>query len=293
MEQPIKELRTAFLDARRDLAKDTLESYSYSLQSFVDFAKNRIQSIDDITEDMLKRYTAHLRTTKKCSATSIQQYVTILKLMLRWADHHVKYTYRMPSKDKKVIKLKRMNRWFTEEDVKRCLEYQFHVFHNRNHLMVRLMIETGARVREIAQVETRDINAVKCTARIRESKTEPRTVFYSQETGKVFGLVIKDIKNAKMKGKDIKHIKIFPSVKQMKRIVSDMLIDLGLKNTKDGRGPHTFRHYCATYLHYMGGLSISDIGFLLGDTPDMIRSRYLHPTPEMLQGRMDQVWQRG
>jgi integrase len=57
----------------------------------------------------------------------------------------------------------------------------------------------------------------------------------------------------------------------MKRIVNDMLKGLALKDGKDGRGPHTFRHYFATYLCYVGGMEISDIGFLMGDTPDMIR----------------------
>jgi integrase len=90
-----------------------------------------------------------------------------------------------------------------------------------------------------------------------------------------------------------KYINLFPGVGHMKRIVNDMLVDLDLKNGADGRGPHTFRHYCATHLHYIGNVSISDIGFLLGDTPDMIRSSYLHPTPEMLKGRMENVWNGG
>jgi len=31
---------------------------------------------------------------------------------------------------------------------------------------------------------------------------------------------------------------------------------------------------------------IEDIAFLLGDTVETIRERYLHPTPEMLKGRV-------
>ena len=124
---------------------------------------------------------------------------------------------------------------------------------------------------------------------LRESKTQPRAVFFSLETGKVFEKVVRE-KQAQIWTKSVN---LFPSVGHIKRIINDMLRDLGLKNEKDGRGPHTFRHYCATYLHYVGGMSISDIGFLLGDTPDMIRERYLHPTPEMLKGRMDKVWAGG
>jgi integrase len=285
----MEDLRNSFLRARKDLAKDTLDSYHHSLQAFVDFSSDRIQSVEEITTDTFEKYTAYLREHKGCSGTSIQQYVTILKLMLRWADHPVEYTYRLPSKERKLVKLKRMNRWFTEQDVSRCLGYRFPVHHDRNHLAVRLMVETGARVREIAQVTSIDVDPDKCMVWLRESKTEPRPVFYSTETGKVFDQVIRS-RQVHMWNR---YIKLFPSVGHIKKIINDMLKDLGLKNGKDGRGPHTFRHYCATYLHYVGGMSISDIGFLLGDTPGMIRDRYLHPTPEMLKGRMDKVWNGG
>jgi integrase len=285
----MENLRSSFLQARGDLAKDTLDSYHHSLQAFVDFSSDRIQSVEEITTDTIEKYTAYLGKHKGCSGTSIQQYVTILKLMLRWADHPVEYTYRLPSKERKQVKLKRMNRWFTEQDVSRCFSYRFPIHHDRNHLAVRLMVETGARVREIAQVTSKDVDRDKCMVWLRESKTEPRAVFYSTETGKVFDQVIRS-RQVHMWNR---YIKLFPSVGHIKKIINDMLKDLGLKNGKDGRGPHTFRHYCATYLHYVGGMSISDIGFLLGDTPGMIRDRYLHPTPEMLKGRMDKVWNGG
>ena len=287
--EPMAELRQAFLVARRDLAKDTRDSYHHSLQPFVEFSKRRIQSVEEVTPETFEKYTTYLRTVKKCSGSSIQQYVTILKLMLRWANHPVEYSYRLPSKDKKLVKLKRMERWFTEEEVARCLSYRFPVCHDRNHLAVRLMVETGARVREIARVTSMDVDPDKCMVWLRESKTQPRAVFYSTETGKVFDQVIRS-RQVHMWNR---YIKLFPSVGHIKRIINDMLMELGLKNGKDGRGPHTFRHYCATYLHYVGGMSISDIGFLLGDTPGMIRDRYLHPTPEMLKGRMDKVWDGG
>ena len=286
----IKELRNDFLAARQDLAKDTRDSYHHCLQPFVEFAENRIGSVEEITAGTIESYTNFLRVTKKCSGTSIQQYLTILKLMLRWANHCVEYNYRMPSKERKSAKLKRMNRWFTEKDVDQCLNYQFPDNHNRNHLIVRLMTETCARVREIARIKTSDVNTHKHMVWLRESKTEPRAVFYSAKTNEFFKMVIRSEKQIPMFKTDSN---LFPSVGHIKRIINDMLKDLGLKNGKDGRGPHTFRHYCATYLHYVGGMDISDIGFLLGDTPEMIRKCYLHPTPEMLKGRMEKVWAEG
>ena len=68
-----------------------------------------------------------------------------------------------------------------------------------------------------------------------------------------------------------------------------MLSDLGMKKIKDGRGCHTFRHYCATHLFYVGGMGLNDIATLLGDAPETIRSTYLHPTPKMLYKRVKQA----
>ena len=79
---------------------------------------------------------------------------------------------------------------------------------------------------------------------------------------------------------------LFPSTARIRQVVNEMLKDLGLKNGADGRGPHTFRHYTASYLFYAGNMRIEDIAFLMGDTVDMIRTRYLHPTPMMLRERV-------
>jgi integrase len=239
----MEDLRHSFLQARSDLAKDTLDSYYHSLQAFVDFSANRIQSVEEINTDTLEKYTAYLREHKGCSGTSIQQYVTILKLMLRWADHPIEYTYRLPSKERKLVKLKLMNRWFTEEDISRCIGYRFPVHHDRNHLAVRLMVETGARVREIARITSVDVDMDKQMVWLRESKTQPRAVFFSPETGRVFEKVIQN-KQFTMWNKPVN---LFPSVGHIKKIINDMLMDLGLKNGKDGRGPHTFRHYGERY----------------------------------------------
>jgi integrase len=70
---------------------------------------------------------------------------------------------------------------------------------------------------------------------------------------------------------------------RLQQVVTEMLNDIGLKKEGDGRGPHTFRHYVASYLFYSGRVRLEDIAFLLGDTVDTIRQNYLHPTSLMLR----------
>lgn len=80
----------------------------------------------------------------------------------------------------------------------------------------------------------------------------------------------------------ILHISIFPRSNQIYKIVIEMLEDLNLKRKDDGRGPHTFRHYVATYMRYILRLDLDYVSKILGDSNDMVTTRYIHPTPEML-----------
>ena len=84
--------------------------------------------------------------------------------------------------------------------------------------------------------------------------------------------------------------RLFPKVDQCKSIVTDMFAALGLKDNKDGRGPHTFRHYAATWLYYLGGMDLFDLAILLGDKPDVILATYIHPTADMLKTRVAKTY---
>jgi integrase len=82
---------------------------------------------------------------------------------------------------------------------------------------------------------------------------------------------------------------IFPDAPRITQMIMEMLEDLGLKKPRDGRGPHTFRHYLATRLFYVGNMRIEDIAFLLGDTTETIVNNYLDPTPLMLRERVSRA----
>jgi integrase len=83
---------------------------------------------------------------------------------------------------------------------------------------------------------------------------------------------------------------IFPGKNQIYKIIVSMFDELGLKSHGDCRGPHTFRHYVATYLHYVKNMKLTSVAALLGDTPETISSNYLHPTAEMLQSEVERAF---
>jgi integrase len=177
-------------------------------------------------------------------------------------------------------------RWFSGEDIAKCKTFMFKNNHIRNHLLVRLMCETGARINEIANICVGDIKLKEKAIILSWSNTTPRPVFFTPETaiyiGKHLVEFFPDPEKDSFK-------KIFPGKNMIYKIIDSMLKDLGLKTKGDGRGPHTFRHYVATNLRYNFKMDLDHVARLLGDTQKTISTRYLHPTAEMLHNLINKA----
>lgn len=277
------------------LSQSTRDNYRYALATFKDFheamsdASDASEISESASNEMMELFCNYLQNQKKSPAT-IRQYLTILKMFFRFHGVTVSYSYRVPSADKKVQQAKEIARWFTEEEVTRCLDYDFpdqeEFLRVRNKLLVRLVAETGARIREIANIKRKDFRPSEHTVFLKHSKTKPRPAFYSKQTA---ALVQKIPMNERdLFGKPINTL--FPSTEMCKLIITNMLKALGLKSDKDGRGPHTFRHFVATRSYYDGEMDLTDLAIMLGDKPDTIRNKYLHPTAKMLQRRANKAW---
>jgi len=254
------------------LAKSTRNLYTTALKYYEKYSANH-----EPTD--LAGFATWLEK-KKLAGNSIQQYLNSTKIYLKWAGTPVEFTYKITNYERKANKLKQARRWLTEIEVDMCLSYPFSRYNPTSTLcyriIVRLLVETGARVREIANIKAEDIELAEQTIWLNISKTQPRPVFFSGRTKEMLESYLQ-----------INTENIFPSVDRVKQIINEMLQDLQLKNGgKDGRGAHVFRHYVATKLFYEGDMRLEDIATLLGDKMQTIRECYLHPTPKMLRKRV-------
>ena len=118
--------------------------------------EQRIDNLNEKFTDHMDGFGGFLQD-KKVSAHTIQSYLTITKLLFTFHGHHIKHTYKIPRQDKQTFDLKHEKRWFSGEDIAKCKTYMFKINHIRNHLLVRLMCETGARINEIANICVCDI----------------------------------------------------------------------------------------------------------------------------------------
>ncbi len=223
---------------------------------------------------------------KKVSAHTTQSYLTITKLLFTFHGHHIKHTYKIPRQAKQAFDLKHEKRWFSGEDIAKCKTFMFKINHIRNHLLVRLMCETGARINEIANICVCDIKLKEKAILLSWSKTTPRPVFFTPETAIYLN---KHLEASFPDPEKDSFKKIFPGKNMIYKIIDSMLKDLGLKTKGDGRGPHTFRHYVATNLRYNFRMDLDHVARLLGDTQKTISSRYLHPTAEMLHNLINRA----
>lgn len=265
-------------DLVRSRSEQTRMAYQYVLNHLKSWSNGYgLKTLDETLPDHLPAFCQHLKD-QQVSDESVQHYLGIVKTMMRRTGCPIEYTHYVPAEARKKKQAKQLERWFDEDEVARMLAYDFKGYRTpqRNQLLVRLIFDTGARIDEIASIKTADIDLESRTIYLTTSKTVFRPVFISPETADMMRAIML---SGAWEG--------FPGTQQCKKIFLQMLYDLGLKNGNDGRGPHTARHYVATWLHYAGGMEIHDIARLLGDKPETIRDIYLHPTPKMLQRRVD------
>ncbi len=271
----------------RALADSTKSLYNSVLRKkLLPFCReNEIDKLDEKFIDCMDSYAEFIRN-QDVSAHTTQSYLTISKLLFIFHGYHIQHTYKIPRLDKQAFDLKHEKRWFSGEDIAKCKTFTFKNNHNRNHLIVRLMCETGARINEIANICVCDVKIKEKAILLSWSKTTPRPVFFTPETAIYLG---KHLKTSFPDPEKDSFKNIFPGKNMIYKIITGMLNELDLKTKGDGRGPHTFRHYVATNLRYNFKMDLDHVARLLGDTQKTISTRYLHPTAGMLHNLINKA----
>ena len=257
----------------QSLADSSQKAYGYSLGHLKKYCRKRsIKSLENF-QPRMPRLAKWLKEERGITDQSVHQHITNIKIFLNWLGCPVNYTYKISNHDKQAKKQKHSRRWLSENEIDMCLDYSFEnsAEANRNRLIIRLLIETGCRAKELACLRSDDVDIEEQTLYLSDSKTEPRVAFFSPTTQEMF----LKLKKNKWSGK------LFPSVERIKQIVNEMLTNLNLKKSGDGRGPHTFRHYFSSHLFFAGKIRIEEIAMLMGDTVQTVQNVYLH-CPELI-----------
>jgi len=280
----IRDQITTYLEKQGQISPSTKKLYRIVLDKLAVFCEREgIETLDKSFVGNMEEF-INFMISIGAKGKTIQSYLTIIKSFFRAIGHEIKYTYRLTPEEKKDAQYKSINRWFTEDDIKKCLAYRFAKNHERNSLIIRMLHETGVRVNELAEIRLKHIGSDPQKIMIGESKTQMRYVFVSPNTASMLKAYVSNTFGNQIFGLNECEKLFGVTVGQIKKIVTAMLDDMGINS--EGRGPHTFRHWCATWLFYEGNVRLEDIAFLLGDTPEQIKTTYLNPTPDMMLKRI-------
>ena len=267
-----------------DGTRNLYETVFSKIKGFCD--QENIQELDQSFEDRMSEFVDYLKDSG-IGGTTIKSYLGIVRSFFKAIGLDISYTYKLTSSEKKQKQHKDINRVFNEEEVELCLNHSFASNNMRNQIIVLLLHETGVRVNELANIRVKDIFMDEGHIKIKNSKTKIRYVFFSQKTKELLVYYIRTLNHGDLfQENDCMLFDIL--VSQIKKIIKQMLVDLDIDAT--GRGPHNFRHWAATWLFFEGNMRIEDVATLLGDTPEIILSTYIHPTPRMLKKRVAKAW---
>ena len=233
----------------------------------------------------MPQFAEWLKRVRKVTDQTVQRHVNNVKIFMSWMGDPAEYSFKISNHDRHAKKLKHSKRWLSEKEVAKCLSYPWkgrgELHQLKYKLIVRILVETGCRVKELACLQGRNVNIEEQVLYLSTSKTEPRPAFFSPTTQGLF---------LQLKKKFWKQRELFPSVDRIKQVVTEMIVDLGLKNGKDGRGVHTFRHYAASYLFFIGGMRVEEVAIIMGDTVKIIQDTYLHPPETVLREKISTAW---
>lgn len=280
-----REKIAAWLESKGHVAPSTLGTYQAVMDRFEGFLGASGAGTMDEAAGMLPAFIATLEEDGM-SGTTIGAYVSRVKEFFRFHGVEANGGYRTTAKEKRRRQKKELARWFNEAEIKACLAYAFPANHLRNHLILRLLIETGMRVGELVSIRRSDANPQARTLLIGSSKTMIRHVVISEKSAALLQKYLG--RNLELHLPEAKSTPtpLFPLTESgVAKVINRMLDDLSIN--AEGRGPHTFRHWAATAFCFNHNISLEHIAFLLGDTPETIRETYLHPTPQMLRTVFD------
>lgn len=267
------------------LSQHTLRAYTSDLYHFEFFCGGK-QNVDDINKETLRQYIRFLRTEKKLQESSIKRKIATLKLLFKWLlqeeavtsnpfdrlNERIRLPKRLPRAiDKHHAELLKCKTLTPNEDFNvRC-----------GSVAVQLLIETGIRVGELANIQLVDLSINQHRLLVRGKGNRQRFVYLLSQP---LLAVIREylihrqqlqIDNPKLfvteKGQDMDPCRV-------RRFLHNLVRHSDIERRIT---PHMLRHTCATQW-LEKGLDIRHVQKLLGHHSISTTEIYTHVSDQGL-----------
>lgn len=291
----IKDLKIRYLEyieIERGRAQKTLENYGRYLERFLQFAK--INSINDLTEDLIRQYRVYLNRVKNKDGNSLKKvtqnyHIIALRNFLKYlAKTGVK---TVPAERIELGKQEERQVSFLElDELNRLLKSPQgdSLDSLRDQAILSVLFSTGMRVSELCSLNRGEMDINRGEVSIRGKGSKLRLVFISDDSirklndylakrSDVDEALFIRIPKSKNFSKD-DDLRLTP--RSIQRIVKKHSIKAGIIGKKVS--PHSLRHSMATDL-LRNGADIRSVQAMLGHSSVTTTQIYTHVTDKQLR----------
>lgn len=245
----------------RRLKSRSVEHYQRSLAIFANNID--VADIDEITEKTLQQF--QIRYADK-SAQYVKNLLVVVSMFLKYHEKEIRIRY--PKIERKVKKS------FTKKEVEIILNSCSRPVHR---LFIMFALDTGARLNEIRNIETQDVDLKQGLVHIKHGKTGERIV--------PIGVRLRKELIAYLNGRTDKPLFLSQhGTKFSKNGLTTMFRKLRVKTGIPHCSSHTCRRTFATSM-YRAGMNIHVLAKLMGHTDLQTLKQYLDITTEDLQAQ--------
>ncbi|MCK4807983.1 MAG: tyrosine-type recombinase/integrase [Candidatus Aenigmarchaeota archaeon] len=241
-------------------SKNTLDSYIYTIQRFMNFTK---KTPEETTEEDIKKYLVYLQQGTGATGTTIHRHLNAIRSFFRINNSSAAENIDLPKIAKKLPE------FLSVEETKKLLSS---IENLRDRSIIQLLYACGIRVSELVNLNRENIeeNAIKI---IRGKGSKDRIVYADEGTLKRIKAYLKT-RNDMEKALFINTKKDRLTQRSVQRIVKHYADVSGMtKNVT----PHTLRHSFATHL-LQNDADIMIIKELLGHSNLSTTQIYMHVT---------------
>lgn len=288
----------------RNLSRNTQISYRDTFRLLVTYAADSTHKaidklkVDDISKDVVTAFLDHIESSRKSSVTSRNQRLAAIKSFakfLAWkSPEHIDWCHQIrmiPSKKTSKRMITYMDKKEIDALTAAPLKDKNSVLAKRDHAILLLMYNTGARVSEIAKIQVKDIampkrkgmGMVTLHGKGRRERTCPLwEEFWDLLKPFMEGKCPEDFLFLNRYNKPMSRYCIYELVRKYSKAISAQCPSLSKKRPS----PHTIRHTTATHL-LESGTDIDTVRSWLGhssiDTTNIYAEISMKKKMEILQ----------
>jgi site-specific recombinase XerD len=269
---------------------NTVRAYNRALADFTSWYTSTVQgdfSIGDVVAIDVREYRRYL-LNRKLSTATVNQRLSALKSLFRWARHRGLVESNPTEVVNGVKKPKLAPKWLSKGEERKLLRVVQRSGDKRDVALITFMLNTGLRVGEIASLALGDVELGerKGTVHVRSGKgTKARTVPLNAETRRALREYLKE------RGEECKEAPLFLGQRGeplgdngVRYLVRKYSRHAGLEECT----PHTLRHTFAKRL-VDAGVSLEKVAALLGHEDLNTTRIYTVPSLDDLAGAVEKI----